>query len=117
MLTRRLQGWILLAAVVLAVAVGVAACGLNPQPLPPGEQAPAGSIEDGGATASLPNGSAEGDGAALANSDGGPVVAPPSVTGDGGASGDAGDAAPDGSQDAASDAESDAPADAAEGGG
>jgi hypothetical protein len=83
----------LLAAVVGAVAMG--ACSLNPQPIPPGEQAEA----DGG---SDNFGAGGGSDATVATpTDGGPAGTPPEA-------GDAGDAAPDGSDLDASDADTDA---------
>jgi hypothetical protein len=115
MLTRRFRTLALLALAALAGAAAVAACDLNPQPLPPGEQA--GVSEDAGA-AGLPGENGGGgidSGATLVSADGGPSGTPPFAAGDCGEQ-DASDAAGDATEDAA-DGQADAPNDAGEEGG
>jgi len=80
----------LLAAVIGAATMG--ACSLNPQPIPPGEQADSGSDFGGSGGTS--------DAAGLQNSDAGTTGPVPDE--------DAGDAATDGGDQDASDADTDA---------
>jgi hypothetical protein len=96
-------------------ALGLAAawaCSLNPQPLPPGETAEAGSSYGGGGTDAGPAGfvgadaSAGGDGGTnVPATDGG--TAAPTEGGDSGDAGDGGDGASDGSDGGPSDAATD----------
>ncbi len=92
---------------VLSVAAVVAACGLNPQPLPPGDNAGF-SAEDAGTTSA----SSSSGGGGATSPDGGELLgtdafAPPTAFVDGGDAGssDGGDAGADGASDAGADAE------------
>jgi hypothetical protein len=111
MLTRRLH--ILAATLCLALAAALvgAACGLNPQPIPPGAN---GAEGDGGLTAPVSGETEDAgvpSGATGGNGEGGTPVPPPTSI-DGGESDGGPDAADGGSADAASDASGDAASDA-----
>ncbi len=128
MLTRRLQTFLGFASGVAGAALVVAACDLNPQPLPPGDN----GENDAGALAPPTGGQTSGDAGASSPpiADSGTTV--PIVTADAGLESDAGsvsDAGPasdgsaseggaDAAEDAPADGETDAsPADASEDGG
>jgi hypothetical protein len=121
MLTRRLQTLLGFASCVLGSALVIAACDLNPQPLPPGDNGgndagalpPTGGQTSQDAASSLPPGADAGATVPIVGVDAG-LVSDAGPASDGSAS----DGGADGPEDAPADGETDAsPADASEDGG
>ena len=124
MLTRRHPVLALVLLCALGGAWTVAACDLNPQPLPPGATGSFGSGNDAGGVATTPTAGVDaGEPAAGPGDAGGPIPPPAGDAGAGGSDADAssglddGGAKDAGALDGAADAPTDAPADAPEEGG